>query len=102
MRAMSWRRLREREEDRVSYRVHELGKESLLFVSGENATVYNRYVDRFERRDGEWKIAARVVVLDLTRVEPATPPFGDVPGWNFTWGTRDKSDAVYRNGPLSS
>ncbi len=69
---------------------------------GENSTVYNRYIDRFERRDGVWKIAARLVVLDLTRVEPATEPFGDVPGWNFTWGTRDKNDAVYRNGPSGS
>ena len=69
---------------------------------GENATVYNRYIDRFERRDGVWKIAARLVVLDLTRVEPTTPPFGDVPGWSFTWGTRDRSDAVYGNRPSDS
>ena len=65
-------------------------------VTGDHATVYNRYIDRFERRGGEWRIADRVVVLDLTRVEPATASFGDVPGWNFTWGTRDRSDPVYR------
>jgi ketosteroid isomerase-like protein len=65
--------------------------------SGNNATVYNRYIDRFERRGGSWKIADRLVVLDMTRTEPATKPFGDVPGWNFTWGTRDRLDAVYRN-----
>jgi hypothetical protein len=28
-----------------------------------------RYVDRFERREGEWKIARRVTVLDWTRVD---------------------------------
>ncbi len=63
---------------------------------GYNATVYNRYIDRFERRDGVWKIADRLVVLDLTRTDAASPPFGDVPGWNFTWGRRDMSDPVYR------
>jgi len=66
-------------------------------MSGGNATVYNRYIDRFERRDGVWKIADRRVVIDLTRTDEASPPFGDVPGWDFTWGRRDRSDAVYRN-----
>ncbi len=65
-------------------------------MSGEHVTVYNRYIDRLERRDGEWKIADRRVVLDLTRVEPATGAFGDVPGWDFTWGRRDRDDPVYR------
>lgn len=67
-------------------------------LTGENATVYNRYIDRFERRNGEWKIASRLVVLDLTRVDPPAPPFGSVPGWDFTWGSRDRSDPVYRGG----
>jgi hypothetical protein len=65
-------------------------------ISGRNATVYNRYIDRFERRSGEWKIADRLVVLDLTRTDEASAPFGDVPGWNFTWGVRDPSDPSYR------
>tara|TARA_B100000795_G_C22792674_1_gene437709 strand:- start:1232 stop:1735 length:504 start_codon:yes stop_codon:yes gene_type:complete len=63
---------------------------------GNNATVYNRYIDRFEKRLGCWKIADRLVVLDITRVDDPSPPFGDVPGWNFTWGRRDKSDPLYR------
>jgi SnoaL-like protein len=29
-----------------------------------------RYVDRFERRDGEWKIALRVLVDDWNRLDP--------------------------------
>ena len=29
-----------------------------------------RYVDRMERRDGEWRIARRVVVIDGDRVDP--------------------------------
>lgn len=63
---------------------------------GRNATVYNRYIDRFERRDGRWKIAARRVVIDLSRVDPPGPPFGEVPGWTFTFGSRDRNDPVYR------
>lgn len=63
---------------------------------GTNMTAYNRYIDRFERRQGEWKIADRLVVLDVTRTEPATEPFGNVPGWDFTWGRRNTSDPVYR------
>lgn len=64
--------------------------------TGRNATVYNRYIDRFEKRQDEWKIADRLVVLDLTRTDEAGPPFGDVPGWDFTWGTRDRNDPSYR------
>ena len=68
-------------------------------LDGRNATVYNRYIDRFERREAVWKIAERLVVLDLTRTDEPGPPFGDVPGWNFTWGRRDRSDASYRDPP---
>ena len=32
-----------------------------------HALAGGRYLDRFERRDGEWKIADRRVVLDWTR-----------------------------------
>lgn len=62
---------------------------------GRNATVYNRYIDRFERRDGEWKIADRVVVIDMTRTDEPAAPFGNVPGWDFTFGARDHSDRSY-------
>jgi 3-phenylpropionate/cinnamic acid dioxygenase small subunit len=34
-----------------------------------------RYIDRMECRDGDWRIAARSLVLDWTR----TDPLGDVP-----------------------
>jgi hypothetical protein len=37
----------------------------------ETDTVFGgRYVDRFERRQGEWKIAHRTAVYDWTRVDP--------------------------------
>src|SRR4051794_36933919 len=35
-----------------------------------------RYIDRFERRDGEWRIAARVVVAEWKTAPPV-----DEPGW---------------------
>jgi ketosteroid isomerase-like protein len=63
---------------------------------GRNATVYNRYIDRFERRGGEWKIADRVVVIDMTRIDEPAAPFGNVPGWDFTFGARDHSDRSYK------
>jgi hypothetical protein len=62
---------------------------------GHNSAVYNRYIDRFERRNGEWKIADRLVVLDVSRVDPVTERFDSVPGWNFAWGQRNKNDPSY-------
>src|SRR5260370_28043683 len=43
--------------------------------------VNGRYVDRFERRNGAWKISSRVVVLDFLR-EVGTVPAGSqrIPG----------------------
>jgi ketosteroid isomerase-like protein len=49
-----------------------------------------RYVDRMERRDGEWRIARRVMVLDWHRVEPVSGV--DV---GKTQGRRDRSDPSY-------
>lgn len=72
-----------------------------------------RYVDRFERRNGEWRIAQRVVVRDPGRmdvVRQAFPAFWhtsgrqpikqtfalDRPSRN---GRRDRSDASYERSP---
>ena len=46
------------------HRVVENGAEQDLFISG-------RYVDRYERRDGVWKIAHRSELVDWARTEPA-------------------------------
>ena len=55
-----------------------------------------RYVDRFERRDGEWLIARRVCAFDWTYTVPidATTrwPFAE----DFTVGARDRTDITYR------
>jgi hypothetical protein len=37
-----------------------------------------RYVDRFERRNGEWRIAYRTVVYDLERFDEVVPAPGDL------------------------
>ena len=51
-----------------------------------------RYVDRMERRNGEWRIAKRVVVVDFDRVDPLRERW--VPK-ALLRGTRDKNDPSY-------
>jgi hypothetical protein len=52
-----------------------------------------RYVDRFEHRDGAWKIAYRVVAQEWRRVEPI--PAGRIRNFGTgLWGTRDGNDAI--------
>lgn len=54
----------------------------------------SRYIDRYERRNGEWKIAARVVPLVFTRpsMEPSGQPLID----SAVWSTRDERDPLWR------
>jgi hypothetical protein len=55
-------------------------------------TFGGRYVDRFERRDGEWRIAHRLMVHEwdkAERVEPAFPP------GRYIAGSRGRDDASY-------
>jgi hypothetical protein len=54
-----------------------------------------RYVDRFERRDGRWLIAARVCAFDWSYTVEFDPArgFGFEAGW--TLGARDTSDITY-------
>jgi hypothetical protein len=68
-----------------------------------------RYLDRWERRDGEFKIAARTVVYDWLRTDPARTPWPgpdhDVPKMYFggapldaaasTFGVPGPDDASY-------
>lgn len=50
------------------HRIVDEGQEKDLFISG-------RYVDRYEKRDGVWKIAFRAEVNDWARTDPATDEF---------------------------
>lgn len=53
-----------------------------------------RYVDDFERRGGEWRIAARICVFEWSRLDPVTPG-GWVPVDTAATGVRDRTDPVY-------
>jgi hypothetical protein len=58
-----------------------------------------RYVDRLERRDGEWRIAHRVVVHDWSRIDPVAETF---PGLDqFVHGRRAPDDLVYHPSALA-
>lgn len=53
---------------------------------------HGRYVDRMEKRGGEWKIARRKMVLDYSRNVPVQP--GES-GIGTGGGARDRSDPSY-------
>ena len=50
------------------------------------------WVDRFEKRSGEWRISKRLVVVDTDRVDPVNERW--VPDEQYR-GRRDRSDPVY-------
>lgn len=54
---------------------------------------FARYADRFERRDGRWKIAERTVIYDsqIIAESPGVPKISGV-----EVGRRDRSDFIYR------
>ena len=52
-----------------------------------------RYLDRFERRGGEWRIASRVAVTEWSRVDDAAGRF--LPGAELLQGRRDSADESY-------
>ena len=53
-----------------------------------------RYVDRFERRNGEWRILHRTVVHDYTRYDAVTETWPGAPA--FTQGQHSTDDIVYQ------
>ncbi len=57
---------------------------------GKTAVVWNRYYDRFERRDGLWKIAQRQVIIDNAPNEADGSPWERLP--LFTLGGRREAD----------
>ena len=54
--------------------------------------VFGRYIDRFEKRGGEWRIARRKMLVDFTRTDQVAP--GE-PGLGGSGGARDRSDPSY-------
>lgn len=57
-----------------------------------------RYIDRFERRDGGWAIAARICVLN--GLDNQLDPDGVAADANFVATARDRSDPIYQR-PLT-
>jgi ketosteroid isomerase-like protein len=53
-----------------------------------------RYVDRLEKRMGEWRIAERMVVSDSERIDPLTSI--SAPYSNRRSGRRDRTDPSYK------
>lgn len=53
---------------------------------------WGRYLDRFERRNGEWRIARRTLVIDSRFSSVAKNGARSGP---VTWGVRNTSDPLY-------
>jgi hypothetical protein len=60
---------------------------------GHDLVTALRYVDRMERRDGEWRIADRRCVFDWTRRDPIVGEWEQGP--EVLQGRRDRTDPVY-------
>jgi hypothetical protein len=59
-------------------------------VGGQLVAAGGRYLDRFERRSGVWRIAHRLVILDWSTAEG-----GAARDHLFARGSRDRSDPSY-------
>jgi hypothetical protein len=57
-----------------------------------------RYLDKFERRNGDWKIALRTNVIEWSGMVPTMAiPFADVPGIDLNGvSSRGKADPSYQ------
>jgi ketosteroid isomerase-like protein len=69
---------------------------ALAAAAGESDAMareaWGRYVDRFERRQGEWRVAHRTVVLEASSSSLAV---GGKRHANAQWGHRDRNDRLY-------
>jgi hypothetical protein len=72
----------------------------VLFIhrEGDGRTVLmggGRYLDRFERRDGEWRIALRRLVMDLGATADGSR-FTESDGMGYPLGVWNRSDPSYQ------
>jgi hypothetical protein len=72
----------------------EAAKHGLEPQDGLTRQSWGRYLDRFERRDGAWKVAKRIVVLDSRLTSVAKGALNIAQG---NWCARDRSDPLYAN-----
>ncbi|MEH6789935.1 nuclear transport factor 2 family protein [Parasphingorhabdus sp.] len=56
-----------------------------------------RYLDRFERRDGAWRIAHRGAVYDWSSINPSTDIWDRANMPDYGFGTRGEADPSYRH-----
>jgi hypothetical protein len=71
--------------------VHRLKDEETVTVGG------GRYVDRLEKREGEWRIAARTVTYDWVRAAPLPSGLGaEAFGVRQPTGGRRPNDPIYQ------
>lgn len=61
-------------------------------ISGTDHEVFGRYLDRFDKREGSWRIADRKVAYDSTRQVPSTNHLRKMVG---VIGRRDRTDQIY-------
>ncbi|MES2186617.1 MAG: nuclear transport factor 2 family protein [Pseudomonadota bacterium] len=61
---------------------------------GADLFTCSRYVDKFERRDGEWRIAVRTLVQDWKQIVDV-PLNAPVPQEGWLVGRRDRQDPLY-------
>lgn len=66
------------------------GGESFMIAAG-------RYLDRFEKRDGEWKFAHRGAVYDWSSVAPSSDMWDRAQMPDYTFGERGRADDSYRH-----
>lgn len=59
-----------------------------------------RYVDRFEKRNGDWRVAHRILLLDSMRTDHIAPWSGKSPISVFNVGARDRTDPVFAARPF--
>jgi hypothetical protein len=52
-----------------------------------------RFIDRFTRRDGAWRISERVVADEWNRVDEVVEAMADTN--KFRYGSKDRDDPVY-------
>lgn len=56
---------------------------------------WGRCLDRFELRNGEWRIADRVVMYDKGRMDPVPSEWGGAMTQDLVRGARDRTDRSY-------
>lgn len=57
---------------------------------------HGRLLDRFEERDGEWRIAERHVIIDWDRLDPVERQFGGALTEDLLKSERSPADPSYR------